>query len=326
MNFFSSSPKHFHKPSELRLSCRSGDYKHHTSGQAPGYAQGNICILPKEYAYDFLLYCVRNPKACPLLHVLEPGSFTFGAWGKKVDIRQDLPRYRIFRNGILTEEVDNLLGPGLPTPHIGAGAAGGGAVRNAEKGGVPAADVVGTLEDDGGPSRVSTLWRDDFVTFVIGCSFSFEEALSRAGIPLRHVEQGRNVPMYRTNVATEKAGIFEGPLVVSMRPMSVADSIRAIEISARYSKVHGSPVYVGKPIYSGLIISTGSIAELGIADISKPDYGEAVDIKDDEVCVFWACGVTPQAAVQMAKPSICIAHAPGCMLVLDTKNDSLTGS
>jgi uncharacterized protein YcsI (UPF0317 family) len=322
MNFFGSTPKHYEKPSELRLACRSGSFKGQTSGQAPGYAQGNLCILPKEYAYDFLLYCVRNPKPCPLLHVLEAGTFTFGAWGKKVDIRTDLPRYRIFRDGVLVQEVDNLLGPSLATTATNGETPPAVAVAVAG-----AADAVGTNEDDSAKAGAgSTLWQDDFVTFVIGCSFSFEEALSRAGIPIRHIEQGRNVPMYRTTIPTEKAGIFEGPLVVSMRPMSVEDSIRAIEITSRYPKVHGSPVFVGKPVYSGLIISTGSVPELGIVDIGKPDFGDAVDIKEGEVCVFWACGVTPQAAVQRSKPKICITHAPGCMIVLDTKNEQLSSS
>jgi len=292
MNFFAGTSKHYQKPSELRLACRSGAFKGQTAGQAPGYAQANLCILPKEYAYDFLLFCVRNPKACPLLHVLEAGEFTFGTWGKKVDIRTDLPKYRIYRDGIHVQDAESL----CVTSEKG------------EKGGA------------------KSLWQDDFVTFVIGCSFSFEEALLRGGVPVRHIEQGCNVPMYRIAILTEKAGIFEGPLVVSMRPMSVSDSIRAIEITARYPKVHGSPVYVCAPQYTGILSTTCSVPELGILDINKPDYGDPVEIKTGEVCVFWACGVTPQSVVQMAKPKICITHSPGCMLVLDTKNDELATS
>jgi len=244
--------------------------------------------MPKEYAYDFLLFCVRNPKACPLLHVLEEGEFTFGTRGKKVDIRTDLPNYRIYRDGIYVKDVDSL---------------------------------CASAED-----KSKSLWQDDFVTFVIGCSFSFEDALIRGGVPIRHIDQGCNVPMYRTSIPTEKAGIFEGPLVVSMRPMSVAESIRAVEITARHPKAHGSPVYVCKPQYTGILSSTCAVPELGILDISKPDYGDPVEVKNGEVCVFWACGVTPQSVVQMAKPRICITHAPGCMLVLDTKNDELATS
>jgi uncharacterized protein YcsI (UPF0317 family) len=292
MNFFGGTSKVYQKPSELRLACRSGAFKGHTTGQAGGYAQANICILPKEYAYDFLLFCVRNPKSCPLLHVLEAGVFTFGSWGKKVDIRTDLPKYRLFRDGILVKELSSLCAP----------------------------------SGDGDNNEAKTLWQDDFVTFVIGCSFSFEESLVRGGISMRHIDQGCNVPMYRTNIPTEKAGIFDGPLVVSMRPMSVADSIRAIEITARYPKAHGAPMYVCKPHYSGLISTTCAVPELGIEDMSKPDYGDPVEIKNGEVCVFWACGVTPQSVVLMAKPKICITHAPGCMLVLDTKNDELVTS
>ncbi len=288
MNFFGGN-KVYQKPSELRLACRSGAFKGQTSGQAPGYAQANLCILPKEYAYDFLLFCVRNPKPCPLLHVLEAGEFAFGTWGKKVDIRTDVPKYRLYRDGKYIQDLDSLIS-----------------------------------EDN--EAGKSSIWQDDFVTFVIGCSFSFEEALVRGGVPIRHIDQGCNVPMYRTSIPTEKAGIFEGPLVVSMRPMSVADSIRAVEITARYPKVHGAPIFISKPQYSGLISSTGAIPEIGIVDINKPDYGDPVEIKDGEVCVFWACGVTPQSVVQKAKPSICITHAPGCMLVLDTRNDELSTS
>lgn len=288
MNFFGGTNKVYQKPSELRLACRSGAFKGHTTGQASGYAQANICILPKEYAYDFLLFCVRNPKPCPLLYVLEAGEYTFGSWGKKVDIRTDLPKYRVFQDGILRAEMDSLC----------------------------------ALSKDG-DKGTKTLWQDDFVTFVIGCSFSFEESLVRGGVPMRHIDQGTNVPMYRTNIPTEKAGIFEGPLIVSMRPMSIADSIKAIEITARYPKVHGAPVYVCKPHYSGLISTICAVPELGIEDMNKPDYGDPVEIRNGEVCVFWACGVTPQSVVQMAKPKICITHAPGCMLVLDMKNDEL---
>ena len=158
---------------------------------------------------------------------------------------------------------------------------------------------------------VVDLWREDFVWFAIGCSFSFEEALIAEGIPLRHVEQGRNVAMYKTNQMTQAAGPFSGPLVVSMRPMSAAHAIRAIQITSRFPAVHGAPVHFGDP------------AAIGIADLSRPDWGDAVDAAPGDVPVFWACGVTPQAALRNARPEICITHQPGHMLVTDLSNHQL---
>ncbi|MDP2035674.1 MAG: DUF1445 domain-containing protein, partial [Polaromonas sp.] len=161
------------------------------------------------------------------------------------------------------------------------------------------------------PTDISALWRKDLVTFVIGCSFSFEEALLQAGLPLRHIAQQRNVAMYRSNIATERAGIFHGPMVVSMRPFKAADAIRAIQITSRFPNVHGAPVHIGDP------------AQIGIGDLGQPDYGDAVEVMPDEIPVFWACGVTPQAAVAQARPAFCITHAPGAMLVTDLLNHQL---
>lgn len=161
------------------------------------------------------------------------------------------------------------------------------------------------------PTDITNLWRDDLVTFVIGCSFSFEQALIESQIPIRHIQQGRNVPMYRTSIATVPAGPFHGPLVVTMRPMKAADAIKAIQITSRYPEVHGAPVHLGSPQL------------IGIDDLSQPDYGDAVDIHDDEIPVFWACGVTPQAALAQAKPAFCITHAPGSMLITDLLNHQL---
>jgi uncharacterized protein YcsI (UPF0317 family) len=151
-------------------------------------------------------------------------------------------------------------------------------------------------------------WRGDLVSFVLGCSFSFEQALIGEGIRLRHVEQGRNVAMYRTSVPTASAGRFSGPLVVSMRPMRAADALRAIQVTSRYPAVHGAPVHFGDP------------SLIGIGDLSRPDFGDPVEILDDEVPVFWACGVTPQAAVAAAKPEFCITHSPGSMLITDLRD------
>jgi uncharacterized protein YcsI (UPF0317 family) len=247
------------------MAIRSGRHRGHTAGLAPGYVQGNVCILPREYAGEFQAFCEANPKPCPLLAVSQPGDPRLPALGADLDIRTDVPLYRLFKNGQLTAEVDDL----------------------------------------------ESCWRDDLVTFVIGCSFSFEEALMEAGLPLRYVEQGRNVPMYRTSMDTVPAGRFRGKLVVSMRPFKPADAIRAVEITSRYPRVHGAPVHLGRPDL------------IGIDDLSRPWVGDPTEVRDDEVPLFWACGVTPQSVVLDAKPSLCITHAPGHMLVTDLENRSL---
>ena len=157
----------------------------------------------------------------------------------------------------------------------------------------------------------SSYWEDDFTGFLIGCSFSFEEALMREGIEVRHIAQGRNVPMYKTNIQTVKAGPFEGPMVCSMRPMTPENAQKAYDITVKMPNVHGAPVHMGDP------------AQVGVADVMKPDYGEAVDIYEGEIPVFWPCGVTPQAAIEDAKPPIVITHAPGHMFITDVLNTEL---
>ena len=250
---------------QARLAIRARRHTRHTAGLARGYVQGNLCILPQEYAADFHAFCLANPKPCPLLAVSQPGDPRLPALGEDLDIRTDVSAYRVFRHGKHEKDVENLI----------------------------------------------ELWRDDLVSFVLGCSFSFEEALIDAGLRLRYVEQGRNVPMFRTNVDTVPAGRFRGKLVVTMRPFKPADAIRAIEITARYPRVHGSPVHIGFP------------EKIGISDLSRPWVGDATEVKEDELPLFWACGVTPQSVVLDAKPSLCITHAPGHMLVTDLKNSSL---
>jgi len=249
----------------VRSIIRQGRWTSHTSGLASEHVQGNVVILPADEANDFLRYCQRNPKPCPLLAVSEPGQAGLPTLGTDIDICTDLPRYRVWRHGEVVDE----------------------------------------------PTDISALWRKDLVTFVIGCSFSFEEALMQAGLQLRHIEQQRNVAMYRSNIATERAGAFHGPMVVSMRPFKAADAIRAIQITSRFPDVHGAPVHMGDP------------AQIGIADLAKPDYGDAVDVLPDEIPVFWACGVTPQAAIAQARPEFCITHAPGAMLITDLLNHQL---
>jgi uncharacterized protein YcsI (UPF0317 family) len=249
----------------LRRAIRAGRHRAHTMGLAPGRVQGNLVVLPQALAGDFMRFCQRNPKPCPLLAVTEPGDPLARDLGEDVDLRTDVPRYRVWREGVLEGEVDDL----------------------------------------------RALWRDDWVGFVLGCSFSFEQALLDDGIPLRHVAQGRNVAMYRTSIPTAPAGRFAGPLVVSMRPMTAAHAIRAVQVTSRFPSVHGAPVHFGDP------------AAIGIADLSRPDYGDAVDILPGEVPVFWACGVMPQAALIAARPEVCVTHAPGCMLVTDRLNTEL---
>ena len=248
-----------------RQPIRRGEHRGHTSGLAPGLVQGNLMILPQELAADFLLFCQRNPKSCPLLAVSEPGDPFLPTLGHDIDIRRDVPSYRVWRDGVLVDE----------------------------------------------PSDLGAWWQDDFVTFVLGCSFSFEQALIEAGIPLRHVQQGRNVAMYRTQVPTQAAGPFAGPMVVSMRPMTPADAIRAVQVTSRYAQVHGAPVHLGRPDL------------IGIADLSRPDFGDPVEIAPDEIPVFWACGVTPQSVAMASRPRLCITHSPGCMLVTDWLNHQL---
>jgi uncharacterized protein YcsI (UPF0317 family) len=235
-----------------------------TAGLAHGYVQANVAIVPGEHAGAFTRYCEANARACPLLARGEPGDPALPALGEDIDIRTDLPRYWVYRDGVFAEEV----------------------------------------------SDIGALWRRDFVTFAIGCSFTFETALRDAGVPLRHVAQGRNVAMFRTSRETVPAGPFGGNLVVSMRPFAPEDAARASAISARFPAMHGAPLHRGDP------------SALGIADLGKPDYGEPVAVLPGEIPLFWACGVTSQVALQSARLPLFIAHAPGCMLITDKTHAS----
>ncbi len=249
-----------------RLRIRQSRFTGPTSGLAPGNVQANLVILPKAMADDFLRFAQANPKPCPVLAVSEAGDPRFPTLGANLDIRTDLPRYRVWQHGELVSE----------------------------------------------PTDIRDVWRGDLVSFAIGCSFSFEEALVENEIEVRHIARGCNVPMYRTNIPCVSAGVFNGPLVVSMRPLKPADAIRAIQITSRFPSVHGAPVHLGFP------------ASIGIADISKPDYGDAVPVGADEIPVFWACGVTPQAVIAQVRPAFCITHAPGSMLITDLRNTALS--
>ncbi len=247
---------------EARMRARNGQLSSPTPGLSPGIVQGNVAILPRDWADDFLRFCHLNQKPCPLLTVSRPGEYRLNELGDDIDIRTDVPMYRVFRDGQLIEEVPD----------------------------------------------IRHLWQDDFVAFVLGCSFSFEEALVSAGLPLRHLQRNTDVAMYRTNIQTTPSGPFSGPMVVSMRPFKPADAIRAIQITSRFPRVHGAPVHFGDP------------AQIGIRDIDQPDWGDPALIQPGETPVFWACGVTPQSVIEYAKPPICITHKPGRMLITDRLN------
>ena len=248
-----------------RQTCRRGELTEHTAGVAPGFAQANLVVLPQELAFDFLQFCRRNPKPCPLLDVTEPGDPVPRTAAPNADLRTDLPRYRVWEHGELVDE----------------------------------------------PTDITDRWRDDFVAFVIGCSFTFEAAMLRAGIPVRHLELGVGVPMFQTNIQCQPAGSFHGPMVVSMRPLKPADAIRAVQVTSRYPDVHGAPVHLGLP------------EQIGVDDLAKTDFGNPIPVHDDEIPVFWACGVTPQAVIMATKPPLVITHCPGCMFTTDLLDEQL---
>ncbi|MFU8796366.1 MAG: putative hydro-lyase [Dehalococcoidia bacterium] len=252
-------------PKEIRALIRRGELVRPTAGLAPDYAQANLVVLPKEMAFDFLLFCQRNPRPCPILEVLEPGRYEPALTTKGADLRVDVSLYRIYRHGELQAEET---------------------------------DVTG-------------YWHEGLVSFVLGCSFTFESALTRAGMPLRHLEEGKNVAMYVTSIEARPAGMFSGPIVVSMRPIHESMVGRAVQITSRFPAAHGAPLHIGDP------------EKIGIADIEQPDYGDYVEIRKDEVPVFWACGVTPQAVAVRSRPPFMITHSPGHMFVTDILNEEL---
>jgi len=256
----------YDNPQKVRELIRRGELPRPTCGLAPGYTQANLVILPKEFTFDFFLFCQRNPKPCPILEVLEPGQYEPVLTAPAADIRVDASLYRVYQDGELVSEERDITG----------------------------------------------YWNTEMVTFLLGCSFTFENALIKAGISLRHVEEGKNVAMYVTNIPTVPAGIFSGPMVVSMRPIPAAKVVRSVQITARFPMVHGAPVHIGDP------------EKIGIIDLAKPDYGDAVATKDDEVPVFWACGVTPQTVVLRSKPPLMITHSPGHMFITDLRDEDLS--
>ena len=250
-------------PEEARQFFRKGNVCS-TAGMCEGYVQVNLAIMPKEYAYDFLTFCFRNPKPCPLIDVTEPGSFVPRV-APTADLRTDVPKYRVYRNGAFEKEVEN----------------------------------------------ITDYWSSDLVSFLLGCSFTFEMALLKGGIPVRHIEQDTIVPMYTSNIQCAPAGKFFGPTVVTMRPIPHSQVARAVQITSRYPGVHGAPIHIGDPRHIGV-------------DLSKPEYGgELSEIKAGETPVFWACGVTPQAVALAAKIPFLLTHCPGHMFSTDVPNESL---
>lgn len=252
---------------EVRKRARDGGLCEPTAGLAQSYVQTNLALVQREHAFDFLLFCQRNPKPCPVLDVTEPGDPEPKLVAAGADLRTDVPAYRVYQNGELVEE----------------------------------------------PHDLKKWWRGDLVGFLLGCSFTFESALMAAGLPLRHIETGKNVSMYKTNIPCQPAGKFRGPLVVSMRPMTPDQAITAVRICSRFPRAHGVPIHLGAP------------GAIGIRDLAKPDFGEAVEIRSGEIPVFWACGVTPQAAAMECRPPLLITHKPGHMFVTDLRDTDLEG-
>ncbi|MBN2032943.1 MAG: putative hydro-lyase [Deltaproteobacteria bacterium] len=252
-------------PAQMRLRIRRGQWNRPTTGLAAGYVQANLVMLPREEAFNFLLFCVRNPKPCPVLDVLDPGQ-TAPRIAVGADLRTDLPKYRIFERGELKSEVGD----------------------------------------------VSTLFHDRIVSFLLGCSFSFEAAMTAAGLPVRNLEEGKNVSMYITNRSCTPAGPFSCPMVVSMRPMTPEQAVRAVQVTTRFHLTHGAPIHIGSP------------EAIGIKDIDHPEFGDPVTILPREIPVFWACGVTSSLAALSAKLPLVITHAPGHMFISDLRDEDLT--
>ena len=252
-------------PRQVRQEIREGKWRKPTAGLAPGYVQANLVVLPRDLAFDFLLFAQRNPKPCPVIEVTDPGSAEPKLTAPGADLRTDVPAYRVYRHGHLDGEVADL----------------------------------------------REMWRPDLIAFLLGCSFTFESALLASGVPVRHIEEGVNVPMFRTSIPCASAGVFSGPLVVTMRPIPPHLVARAVQVTSRFPAVHGAPVHVGDP------------AAIGIRDLARPDYGDPVTMRPGEVPVFWACGVTPQAVAVQAKPPLMLTHAPGYMFVTDLRDEEL---
>jgi uncharacterized protein YcsI (UPF0317 family) len=252
------------EPAKARALFRQGAWTERSSGICVGYTNANLCIVPKELAYDFLLFCQRNPKPCPVLEVLDCGDPIVRQLANGADIRTDLPRYRVFIDGEVVDE----------------------------------------------PTDINKYWREDLVTFLFGCSSTFEGALEAAGIePTWRKEGGTGSGVFSTNIQTVPAGRLHGPMVVSMRPIPAHQVPRAVQVTSRFPNHHGAPVHIGDP------------AVIGINDLSKGEWVASPSLSAGDVPVFWACGVTPQTVAQASKPELMITHYPGHMFIGDIPSE-----
>jgi uncharacterized protein YcsI (UPF0317 family) len=247
---------------EVRRAIRDRRWQTVTHGLARGYVQANLAIVPERYAFDFMRFCHRNPKPCPLVDVTDPGDPEPKGVAPGGDLRTDLSGYRVYRDGRFAEE----------------------------------------------RSDISALWRKDHVGFLLGCSLSVDQAMVDAGIPLRHLERDdAEIPVYKSTIACRPAGVFSGPLVVSMRPIRRDLVVKAVEVTSRYPIAHGAPVHIGDG------------AAIGIADIEKPDWSYCIPPAADEVPLFFACGVTPQAIAMASGIPEMITHSAGHMFITDIR-------
>lgn len=253
-------------PREIRALIREGKWTGGTEGLARGYAQANLVAVPREAAFDFLLFCLRNPKPCPIVEVTDPGSPIVRQVAADADLRTDLSRYCVYERGERAAEAED----------------------------------------------ITEFWRDDLVGFLIGCSYSFETALLNANIPLRHLEENKVVSLYVTNVPCVPAGRFSGPMVVSMRPIRRDQVVRAVQVASRFPATHGAPVHIGDP------------SDIGIDDLDDVCFGTGrVEVRPDEVPVFWGCGCTPQAVALRAKIDFMITHKAGHLFITDTLSEEI---
>lgn len=255
-------------PKLFRDNVRQGKWRGSTVSVCPDYVQTNLVILPREFALDFTIFCLRNPQPCPILEILEAGDPVVHEMATDADIRVHLPKYRIFENGELAEESD----------------------------------------------QIAEYWREDLVTFLIGCSYTFEEALVRGGVPLRNYLQQKDPGVYVSSIMCRSAGIFSGPMLVTMRPVPPHLISRTVQITSRFPSTHGAPVHIGD----------GSA--IGIRDYTKIDFGDVPEMEEGEIPVFWGCGVTPQMVALESKVPFMITHKPCHMFVSDMRIEEIAVS
>ncbi len=265
---FDITPYIDRKPAEVRQLIRQGVIDFPTAGMCRGYAQANLVILPPDYAADFEEYAKRNPFPCPILEIIR-GTPETHAMGEGGNICTDIPRYRVYENGVFTKELTD----------------------------------------------ASDYWKEGYVGFLIGCSFSFEEALMAAGIEVRHIAQGRNVPMYKTNIQTIKAGPFEGPMVCSMRPMTPENAQKAYDITVKMPNVHGAPVHMGDA--DGMVRGMKCVEmELGEPDASgrrRPVVKEGSEFELETDTVIMSIGTSPNPLIRSTTPGL-DTNRHGCII------------